>query len=215
MVEPQALTARVSPETKRRVGVAAALQLITTSVWLRRVIAAALGSETAHAAGAPIEQSTEFPRHRLSVRIPRGDALLLKARALARGMNPSTYVSVLIRSHLRSLSPLPKRELLALRRTVSELGAIARNLRCISSVGDIPAGQQDLLNSQRLCEALRNDVKALIKANASSWDLGHPTDRENPSAAPVFCEAGHSPHRRKEYDYAANGLSPPHGKSYP
>ena len=177
MVEPQALTTRVSLETKRRVGVAAALQLITPSVWLRRVIAAALGSKIAYAAGAPIEQSMELPRHRLTVRIRRADASLLKAQALARGMKPSTYVSVLIRSHLRSLSPLPKRELLALRRTVSELGAITRNLRCIASAGDIPGGQRDLLNTQRVCEVLRNDIKALIKANASSWDQGHATDR--------------------------------------
>lgn len=181
MVGPQALTTRVSPETKRRVGLAAALQLITPSVWLRRVIAAALGSETAYAAGAPIEQSMELPRHRLSVRIRRGDALLLKAQALARGMKPSTYVSVLIRSHLRSLSPLPKRELLALRRTVSELGAITRNLRCTVGAADMPAGQRDLRNAQRVCAVLRDDIKALIKANARSWDLGDVADRDAPS----------------------------------
>ena len=177
MVEPQALTTRVSPETKRRVGVAAALQLITPSVWLRRVIAAALGSETAHTANAPVEQSMELPRHRLSVRIRRGDALLLKARALARGMKPSTYVSVLIRSHLRSQSPLPKRELLALRRAVSELGTITRSLRCIAGAGDTPAGQRDLQNAQRVCDVLRNEIKALIKANASSWDQADAADR--------------------------------------
>jgi hypothetical protein len=177
MVGPQALTARVSPETKRRVGVAAALQLITPSVWLRRVIVAALGSETAHAANAPIEQSMELPRLRLSVRIRRGDALLLKAQALARGMKSSTYVSVLIRSHLRSLSPLPKRELLALRRAVSELGAITRSLRCTAGTGATPAAQRDLRNAQRVCETLRNEIKALIKANARSWDQGHATDR--------------------------------------
>jgi hypothetical protein len=177
MVGPQALTARVSPETKQRVGVAAALQLITPSVWLRRVIAAALGSEASHAANAPIEQSMELPRHRLSVRIRRGDALVLKAQALARGMKTSTYVSVLIRSHLRSPSPLPKRELLALRRAVSELGAITRSLRCTAGTGDTPAAQLDLRNAQRVCEVLRNDIKALIKANARSWDQGHATDR--------------------------------------
>jgi hypothetical protein len=178
MVAPQALTARVSPETKRRVGVAAALQLITPSVWLRRVIVAALGPETAHAATARIEESMELPRHRLSVRIRRGDVVLLKAQALARGMKPSTYVSVLIRSHLRSLSPLPKRELLALRRTVSELGAITRSLRCATGTGDdASSGQRDLRNAQRVCEVLRNDIKALITANARSWDQGHATDR--------------------------------------
>ena len=145
---------------------------------LRRVIPAALGSETAHAATARIEESMEFPRHRLSVRIRRGDVVLLKAQALARGMKSSTYVSVLIRSHLRSLSPIPKRELLTLRRTVSELGAITRSLHCIAGAGDTAAGRRDLRNTQRACEGLRNDIKALIKANARSWDQGRATDTD-------------------------------------
>lgn len=172
MNRPQALVTRVSPETKRHIGVAAARQLITPSAWLRRVIAGALGSETAPVGSAPTIRSMELPRHRLSIRIRRGDLLLLRARALAQGMKPSTYVAVLIRSHLRSLSPLPKQELLALRRAISELGAITRNLRC--TPGDTPAGQRDLQDVQRVCEALRNDIKALIKANASSWDLDRP-----------------------------------------
>src|ERR1700685_2491042 len=45
-------------------------------------------------------------------------------RAAARGMAPATYVSVLTRAHLRSLAPLPKDELQALKRTVGELGSI-------------------------------------------------------------------------------------------
>lgn len=182
MVVRQFLTARVSRETKRRVVVAAALQLIRPSVWIRRVIAEALGPEPANAGTAPIEQSAELPRHRLTIRIRPEDALLLKAQALGRGMKPSTYVSVLLRSHLRSLSPLPKRELLALRRTVSELGAITRNLAHIASAGDTAAGR-DLQTAQRVCETLRNEFKVLIKANASSWNLGHATDRDAQSRA--------------------------------
>ena len=98
------MEARSPPSSETRVGVAAALQLITPSVWLRRVIAAALGSETAHTANAPVEQSMGLPRHRLSVRIRRGDALLLKARALARGMKSST-----LRLRANSI-PSPKSE---------------------------------------------------------------------------------------------------------
>jgi hypothetical protein len=68
--------------------------------------------------------------------------------------------------------------LLALRRTVSELGSISRNLRCTVGVGDIPAGQRDLRNAQRVCAVLRDDIRALIKANARSWDLGDVADRD-------------------------------------
>ncbi len=61
-----------------------------------------------------------------------------KARALARGMKLATYPGVLLRSHLQRLSPLPKDELLALRRAVSELGALTRELHRIA----LALGQQ-------------------------------------------------------------------------
>jgi hypothetical protein len=46
-------------------------------------------------------------------------------------MAPATYVSVLMRAHLRSLAPLPKEELLALKRIIGELESIGRNLNQI------------------------------------------------------------------------------------
>jgi hypothetical protein len=98
-----------------------------------------------------------------------------RTRALARGMRPATYVSVLLRSHLRSLAPLPKDELLELRRAVSELGALTRDLHRIvhtlAQEGRAAAkGQQpDLQAVVRLCQALRSDTKTLIQANVNSW----------------------------------------------
>ena len=41
------------------------------------------------------------------VRLISEDWLLLDARAEARGMRPATYASVLLRAHLRQLTPLP------------------------------------------------------------------------------------------------------------
>ena len=66
------------------------------------------------------------------IRLRPDDQILLGGRAAARGMAPATYVSVLARSHLRSLAPLPKDELPALKRTVGELGNIGRNLNQIA-----------------------------------------------------------------------------------
>jgi hypothetical protein len=60
---------------------------------------------------------------RLSVRLAPEDRILLSGRAAARGMPSATYVSVLVRSHLRNLTPLPKEELSVLKRSVAELGA--------------------------------------------------------------------------------------------
>jgi hypothetical protein len=41
-------------------------------------------------------------------------------------MRPTTYASVLLRSHLRQLTLLPKDALLALKRSIAELGSIGR-----------------------------------------------------------------------------------------
>ena len=52
---------------------------------------------------------------RLSIRLEPDDRMLLSKTAAARGMLSATYVSVLVRSHLRNLAPLPKEELSALK----------------------------------------------------------------------------------------------------
>jgi hypothetical protein len=82
------------------------------------------------AAGAAIDGRARQVS-RFSIHLRPDDQILLRERAVARGMPVATYVSVLTRAHLRSLSPLPKEELLALRRTLSELGSISRNLNQI------------------------------------------------------------------------------------
>ena len=46
-------------------------------------------------------------------------------------MRPATYASGLLRAHVRQLSPLPKEELLALKRSIVELAAIGRNINQI------------------------------------------------------------------------------------
>jgi hypothetical protein len=93
-------------------------------------------------------------------------------------MASATYVSVLVRSHLRTLAPLPKEELVALKRAVSELGAVARNLNQIARAANQGArvgggGNEAFRAMLKICEALRDHTKSLIKANAASWSAGH------------------------------------------
>src|SRR5882762_3352700 len=64
---------------------------------------------------------------RLYVRLAAEDWRLLKERSSARGLPSATYVSLLVRSHLRAAAPLPKAEYLALKQSVLELTAIGRN----------------------------------------------------------------------------------------
>jgi hypothetical protein len=115
---------------------------------------------------------------RLSIRLRPDDQILLRERAEARQMPAATYISVLTRAHLRSLSPLPKEELLALKRTVSELGSIGRNLNQIARAtnqGEHVTGpvRDEVRAMLRVCEGLRDHVKGLIRANLNSWEQGH------------------------------------------
>jgi hypothetical protein len=93
-------------------------------------------------------------------------------------MAPATFISVLVRSHIRNLAPLPKEELLALKRSVAELGAIGRNLNQIARAADqgakpVGPGREDLRAMLKVAEALRDHVKALVRVNQISWEQGH------------------------------------------
>jgi hypothetical protein len=160
--------ATVTAETKRGINAAAEAELITPTAWLRRVVIRALASQPRVLERSELNNvSANLRDRRLFVRLSPEDSLLLKARALARGMRPATYVAVLLRSHLRSLSPLPKDELLTLRCAVSELGALTRELHRIAHVlgqdGRAAAPDQpDLRAVAKLCQVLRSDTKALI-----------------------------------------------------
>jgi hypothetical protein len=92
--------------------------------------------------------------------------------------HPLLMFSVLVRAHLRSLTPLPKEELTALKRSVAELGALGRNLNQIARAVNQgerapPPGRGDVVTMLRIAEALRDRFKKLLKANELSW-TGHP-----------------------------------------
>ena len=117
----------------------------------------------------------------LFVRLRNEDRLLLDARAEARGMRPATYASVLLRAHLRNLTPLPKDELLALKRSIGELASIGRNINQIAKAlnegAKAPASVREEFRAMlKICEALRDNTKALLKANVTSWESGYGED---------------------------------------
>ena len=169
---------RVTPATKRRVKELAQRENITESALVKQLLEVVL--RTSALAGPPIFEDVEKPNReaRLYVRLDLEDRLLLTGRASARGMASATYVAVLIRAHLRTLTPLPKEELLALKRTIAELGAIGRNLNQIARAVNggqrlHGPGSQELRAMLQLGEALRDHVKGLLKSNERSWEIGH------------------------------------------
>jgi hypothetical protein len=114
----------------------------------------------------------------LYVRLQPDDRLLLRERAIARGMPTATYASVLLRAHLRDLAPIPKEELLALKRTIAQLGAMGRNLNQIARAANqrgrvVGPSVEDLRMMLKVCEALRDHVRDVLKANVESWRRGH------------------------------------------
>jgi hypothetical protein len=170
------LTTWVTSETKTRFAAVARHQGLSDSALLKRLVDIMLQAGNA----ADVEETgyRAVRASRISIRLRPDDQMLLRDRAAARGMPTATYVSVLTRAHLRALSPLPKEELLALRRTVTELGSIGRNLNQIARAankGERASGpsREDLRAMLRVCEGLRDHVKRLLSANIKSWEQGY------------------------------------------
>lgn len=171
------LSTWISSETKQRFAGAAARQSLSESALLKRLVEQMLASAPSDHLAEPISPS-DSRYARLTVRLAPADRALLRERANARTMYAATYVSVLVRSHLRRVAPLPDRELSSLQASVRELAAIGRNLNTMARLLQQDAhqavpGLQEVQAMLRVCEALRDHFRALIKANLISWDIGH------------------------------------------
>lgn len=181
---------RVPESTKAIIRSAAKQRYLSEAAWFRRAIDRALrtdeaiGDETWIVPFSDGRSSKAVRTHcaRIYLRLRGDDRLILRERAAARGMPVATYVSVLLRSHIRQLNPLPRPELEALKAAVVELGAIGRNLNQIARSANLartassPA-RADLEALLRVCEALRTHVKDLLKANLRSWAVGDAEDQ--------------------------------------
>jgi hypothetical protein len=178
MIADQIIAARVPAATKARLKSLAAKRGLSESALLKDLLELTLGGAVMPEPDSAEPVPRAGRRARLYVRLRPDDQLLLRERAGARRMAPATYVSVLVRAHLRQLAPLPEEELRALNRVVGDLGAIGRNLNQMARATHqaAPATETrriDVMAMIRVCEALRDHVKALLKANAVSWKVGH------------------------------------------
>jgi hypothetical protein len=172
------LTTWVTRETKERFAAVARHQGLSDSALLKRLVDLMLQSASAAELGTPGGADRTFRVSRLTVRIRPDDQLLLRERAAARGMAAATYVSVLTRSHLRSLAPLPKAEWLILEKIVVELSKLGRNINQITRAANRGQRVSDPESTQframlKICEAMRVHTKGLLQANAKSWQQGY------------------------------------------
>ncbi len=188
----ETLKTRVPPELKCQAKAVADQEFLSEAAWLKRLVTRAIQArddasvaESARVgpmniAGSPrlAGSGTNGAGKPMLVRLSVEDRLLLDARAEARGMRPATYASVVLRSHLRQLAPLPTHELLALKRSIAELGAIGRNVnqiaRAVSGGGEVPGSLRGEVGAiLKVCSALRDNTRALLNANLASWATGH------------------------------------------
>jgi hypothetical protein len=184
------LKARVSRELKLQAKVVADRELLSEAAWLKRLVIREIRAANVAASSVDEAHRPDGNRRRdgagrrangggkrVYVRLRDEDCLLLEARAAARGMRTATYLSVLTRAHLRALTPLPKEELLALRRSIGELASIGRNINQIAKTanegGRLPSSARDEFRAMlKVCEALRDNTKAMLKTNETSWSTG-------------------------------------------
>lgn len=178
MLATEVLKVRVPLETKRLVHSLAQQQQLTESALLLRLVETMLQTSGAirNTTFDPPEQVARGAR--IYVRLRPEDHVLLRERASARGMATATYASFLLRAHLRTVTPIPDRELSELKRSVAMLGMVGRNLNEIARVANqtgrvtVPS-VGDLQLVLRACAALRDHVKGLIRVNRASWETGH------------------------------------------
>jgi hypothetical protein len=169
---------RVSSETKALLESIAAREQVTESAVVRQLLDTLARTAATQSPTVSKPDNTGLRAERLSIRLAPDDRLLLCGRAAARGTASATYVAVLVRSHLRKLTPLPIAELDALKRSIAELGAVGRNLnqiaRALNAGGRSNGpGRKDLEAMLKIAVALRDHIRALLKANETSWERGY------------------------------------------
>jgi hypothetical protein len=171
------INCRVTSEIKAVLRKMALREGITESALVKQLLGTVLRTSAIDALPASPTEGGANRGSRLTVRLAPEDLRLLKERAGARSMASATYAAVLLRSHLRNAAPLPKEELLALKRSVAELSSIGRNLnqiaRAVNSGEHVSLpGRQELMLMLKIAEGLRDHVKSLLKVNTASW-RGH------------------------------------------
>jgi hypothetical protein len=177
MAASPCIQCRIDPRIKLRLQAIAIQRGLTESAVLKRLVIAALGTAPANDAKVLVVEPIG-PRARVYVRLRRNDHALLRERAAGRGLASATYVSMLVRTHLQNVPPLPDRELAELRNAVGALGAVGRNLNQIARVAH-QTGRVEGLTTAHLramlaaFEGLRAHFKRLIEANIASWETDH------------------------------------------
>jgi hypothetical protein len=168
---------RVSAQTKALLENIAAREHLAESALVRQLIETLVRSSSFCI--DTDAQDRGLRGERMSIRLAPDDRQLLAERSAARGMPAATYVAVLVRSHLRKLTPMPPEELAALKRCIAELAALTGYFRLIAratSQGVAPSAdpaRKDFATMLRVSQTMWETIKQLLKANRESWERGY------------------------------------------
>jgi len=164
---------RVTPEVKTLLRALAAREQISESALVRQLLETMLRMQVKAGLPALAEVEKESRDARVYVRLEEAVRVQLMKRALERGMPSATYLAGLAKAHLCGASPVPKVELLALKRSIAELKAIGRHLnqiaRALNQGGATGPGRQEVQAMFKVATGLRDHFKALLEANERSW----------------------------------------------
>ena len=165
---------RVTPEVKTLLRALAEREQITESALVRQLLETMLRMQVKAGMPALAEVEKESRDARVYVRLEEAVRVQLMKRALERGMPSATYLAGIAKYHLCGAAPLPKEELLALKRSIAELKAIGRHLnqiaRALNQDGRVAGpGRQEVQAMFKVATGLRDHFKALLEANERSW----------------------------------------------
>ncbi len=168
------ISCRVTSHRKALVRALAERRGVTASALINEVLEIMLQGAAPTQSPPPAPPEPVSRNARLNVRLRPEDWRLLKERAEARRMPSARYVSLLVRSHLRGVAPLPKTEYLALKQSVAELAVIGRNLNQIAHALNQGAraglpGHPEVAAMLKVAAGLRDHFKGLLIANERSW----------------------------------------------
>jgi hypothetical protein len=134
-----------------------------------------LGSHGLGGASDPLPVARESSSDRLTIRLRPGDRHLIAERANRRGVKASTYITAMVRAHLRANPPLTGDELATFKQAVIVLAGIGRALVLRARSG-VQSGnsdmdlREDLSRLRGTVTVLEQRMREFVKAALISWE---------------------------------------------
>lgn len=165
------LAARVSSETKAQFSAIAHQRGLSESNLLKSLVSALIARETSTQTPDGMEARAS-PGGRITLRLRRGDGLLVSALASARRMKPSSYLVMLIHAHVRRFGLLGPADVDDLKRAVSALGLVGQALRTGPADTQPDVSAALLLATQACVDDLRREVSDFVQRQLICWESG-------------------------------------------